>query len=842
MDGARSKGLVGFVWRHSRREQCGLLFLTVISFPLVYASLEIPKIIVNDAISGGPFPKVVAGVELGQVSYLLALSAAFLALVIAHNGLKWVINVGLGMSGERLLRRLRLELTERVSRLPMGRLRSTRPGETIQSIMAEIEPLGGFFGEVIVTPVFQGGLLAVYVGFIFAQDPWLGLASIAFYPVQTVLVPMLQRRIIRLNRKRANNARAVADRIGETIELAPDIRTHGTARWHLARVARLLETNTRIRQDIFRRKYTIKFLNNFLAQLTPFLFYAIGGYLVIQGSLDLGALVAVLAAYKDLAGPWKALLAYAQRLSDFSSRFRFVQEGFEDTAPAGAPEEAGAPLEGALVVETVPPDPALDRPGIHRITLHPGETLVVSGGSPANRTALLRLAAGVDPAEAGTVAVGGQALAGASPGAIGATLGLVPEAPGLVRGTLRENLIYGLLRRPPGPDSADEQPWIDWEAAGLDGPTALDQRVIALAERFGLAGFLQTVALDRTLSAEESGRWSTTLMALREELAADPARLADLVEPWQAEAYNTNGSLLANLLFALPVAPVSRPSQRLASPDLRKILKKTGGDRLLLTIGVRIAEALAEIARATDPCSGLLDRVSGFSRQDILDAAAIRERAGNTEPARLPREARARLTSLAANFVETRDQLDVIEPATRARVLEIRKAVAPLLRVRSDVVPLDTDRYHPARTVADNILHGQRRHDRRSRWPLIDERIEGAIAARAMTHDLLRIALDAELGAAPVPVIVQRRIGLIRALAKRPRLLLVASAPDLFPGGEAALVAAIRADQPGIGILLATETADPAIPKLDGEAVIGTDGPVVAHRSGGRTERGDDGD
>ena len=261
----------------------------------------------------------------------------FLGLVVAINGFKWLINVGVGMAGERLLRRLRFLLTERVARFPRARLRRLRPGETIQSIMGEIEPLGGFFGEVAVTPIFQGGLLAVYVAFIFVQDVWLGLAAVAFYPVQTFLIPLLQARIVRLNRARAANARVVADQIGDTIALSTDIRGHATTGWHLARVSDLLHHNTELRQALFRRKFTIKFLNNFINQLTPFFFYSIGGYLVIKGSLDFGALVAVLAAYKDLAGPWRQLLNYVQRFSDFSSRFRFVMESFE-TGETRAPQ------------------------------------------------------------------------------------------------------------------------------------------------------------------------------------------------------------------------------------------------------------------------------------------------------------------------------------------------------------------------------------------------------------------------------------------------------------------------------------------------------------------------
>jgi len=374
-------GLVGFVWAHSRREQIWLLLLTALSFPVVYLSLEVPKIIVNDAISGTDFPRSVAGVEIGQIPYLLLLCLLFLGLVVVINGFKWVINIGIGMAGERLLRRMRFELADQVARFPMRRLRGVRQGETIQAVMGEIEPLGGFFGEVLVTPAFQGGLLAVYMAFIFMQDPWLGLAAIAFYPVQSVLVPVLQARIVRLNRARAANARGVADRIGELISLAPEIRGHGTLGWHLAQLSAGLHSNTLIRQAIFRRKYTIKFLNNFIAQLTPFFFYAIGGALVIAGRLDFGALVAVIAAYKDLAGPWKAVLGYVQRLSDFTARYRFVRESVAVEGgidPRRAAPGPAAPLEGDLSVRRVAVDPETDLPAIPALDLTAGEVMAVS--------------------------------------------------------------------------------------------------------------------------------------------------------------------------------------------------------------------------------------------------------------------------------------------------------------------------------------------------------------------------------------------------------------------------------------------------------------------------------
>ena len=73
----------------------------------------------------------------------------------------------------------------------------------------------------------------------------------------------------------------------------------------------------------------MKFLNNFITQLTPFFFYSVGGYLAIRGDITVGALVAALAAYKDLSSPWKELLTYYNQVQDMSLRWDIVTERFE---------------------------------------------------------------------------------------------------------------------------------------------------------------------------------------------------------------------------------------------------------------------------------------------------------------------------------------------------------------------------------------------------------------------------------------------------------------------------------------------------------------------------------
>ena len=821
---------LSFVWRHSRRDQLIILALTIASFPLVYVSLLIPKLIVNDAISGTDFPKRVLGLELGQIPYLVALCFVFLFLVVAINGIKWIMNVRIGITGERMLRRMRYMLFERVMLFRAERFRSTKSGEVIQSLLGEIEPLGGFIGEVISTPAFQGGLLVVYVTFIFVQDWVLGLAAMSLYPLQALFIPKLQAKVVRLNRERAANTRKLADAIGETVNLIPEVHTNDTARWHMAQVAARLYENTRIRIAIFERKFTIKIINNFLNQLTPFFFYSVGGYLVIIGDLDFGSLVAVLAAYKEVAAPWREVLNYFQRWSDFNSRYMFVVENYsgDDVRPASRlyalPEDAVA-LSGSLVLADVEGGPGTGGLSVGRLEIPPGQMVAVAGGANGGREALLKLAAGLQPPSSGQVTFGGKALIDCSLPQVGATLGYVGAEPGIVARSMRDNLLYGLLRG--HPDLADQTDaalaemlreaqltgnttawpdgdWVDYSAAGVEDQAGLEGRLLHLIEVCGLSGDLYSSALDMRLDQGSAVRWTEPILKARAHLRAAGTDLSDLVEDWRHDALNTNGRLLGNVLYALPVnAPVDIAGY---AEDARvmDVLDRSCGTSELLAIGWDIAREFAELIDTVEGKSTVLDSFQGYSRAEIRAAREIVVAGAGKAPDELSDDQRKTLLGLAFSFVPVRDRLDVLDDDRIARLLACRAKAREILRGRDDFVGFDEERFIPARRVADNILHGQRRYDRKTQWKKLEEMMEKAIEAAGLRDDVIRLGLSTHLGSGSgLSTTSRRRIALVRALIKRPNLLVLDGIAGTDTSVDAALRRAVRDELPEATILYA---------------------------------------
>ena len=327
------KGLYGFIWRYSKGYQLVILCVTFASFPFLYYALELPKIIVNDALGSKPgaeaFPRTYLGIEFDNTEYLLTLCFLFLLLLIVNGGITMSLFIFKGITSERLLRRLRFLLFERIHRFPLKQFQKTSQGEVTSMITAEVEPFSQFFADAVELPLFQGGTMLTVLLFVFIQDPIMGLASISVIPLQAYIIPKLQKKINLLAKERVVRIRGVAGRISEAVGGINDIHTHDTSAYSLADFTHHLSGIFKVRMKIYQGKAFLKFLNNFLLKLTPLLFYSVGGVLILRGNLDIGQLVAVLGAYSQLMQPWKELLKYYQRMMDAKIKYQQVMEQFD---------------------------------------------------------------------------------------------------------------------------------------------------------------------------------------------------------------------------------------------------------------------------------------------------------------------------------------------------------------------------------------------------------------------------------------------------------------------------------------------------------------------------------
>ncbi|MCK5501232.1 MAG: ABC transporter ATP-binding protein, partial [Tritonibacter mobilis] len=485
-----------------------LLVVTACLFPLLYLTLELPKRIINDAIGAQSSTIEVWGQQFDQLTYLWILCGAFLLAVLAHGLTKMRINTMKGVLAERMLRRFRYSLIARVLRFPQPYFERTSQGELVSMITSESEPMGGLMGDAVSQPILQAGQMLTILYFLFAQNFWFGLAAVALIPLQGWLIPLLQRRINLLNKKRIQQVRALASEIGESAVGASTLRVNGGWRYRMARVTERLGRLYEIRFEIYQKKFFMKFLNNFITQLTPFFFYAVGGYLVLQGKVSLGALVAALAAYKDLASPWKELLTYYNQTQDMSLRWEVILERFappdmvDERLMQGEPETLPH-LDGDIVLDGVSVRDADGNLVLEELsaTFPKGELIGIAAPSEEDRRALAEvLTREVLPAS-GTVTLAGHDIRELHQMVLATRIGHATSRPAMFQGSFGENVLMPLRVRPledpsdpralrdairagNSPDPFDVN-WVDPKIAGFEKTEELRDWWLRIVEGIG---------------------------------------------------------------------------------------------------------------------------------------------------------------------------------------------------------------------------------------------------------------------------------------------------------------------------------------------------------------------
>lgn len=834
-----------YILRYSTPQQLYLVAVTVASYPFLYMSLELPKIIVNEAIDGKgpPFTLSLMGFETQvdntQIKFLLALSLTYLFLVLMNGTFKFHINVYKGQLSERLLRRLRYQLYERMLRFPLPRFRKLGQGEIIPIITAEVEPLGGFIGTAYADPMFFGGQLIIILTFIVLQDPLLGFAAIAFYPLQIYLIPKLQRHVNRLAKQRIHNVRRLSDHIGESVSGIVEVRANDTAAFELSRFTQRLGRIYSIRFEIYRRKFFIKFLNNFLDKLTPFFFFCIGGYLVIRGDLTLGALIAVLAAYKDLAAPWKEMLVWYQQKEDVKIKYeqvieQFSPDGMEPASNGFDADAATMRLDGDSSVNVT----LVDEDGVRRLdgaalTIPAGSHTAIVGDVACGKSELAVVMAGLQEPTHGKVVVGGQDLAVLPWTVTGRRIGYVGAHTHLNNVSVGENLIYGLKYRLPalpdeGHSPADRHAealeeaarsgnspfdyaadWIDYDAAGADGPEALQRR---------LADVLRVVELDQDVYAmglrgcvdpdyhpETAAKILQARIAMRHRMQ-DPA-VAMLVEPFEKTRYTGNATVGENLLFGAPLDSRFDMDRLAEHPYVQSVLDRTGLTKDFIEIGRRVAETMIELFADLPPDHEFFEQYSFIAADDLpayRATLAQAARGGTMSP-----EDERRLLSLPFMLIVERHRLGLIDPAMQERILVARHAFADDLPedLQDAIAFFDEQTYNPAATIQDNILFGKLAHGQAFAEQNIGALIRDVVDDLGLRGMIIEVGLHAPvgIGGARLSFAQRQKVALGRALLKRPDVLIVNEAVEVLDAdGQARVLRNVLAESEGRTVIWVT--------------------------------------
>ena len=289
------------------------LFLLIIT----YINLELIKLTINSVIDSGHFPIILLKNEVSQLELLIVSLAALMLVCLMLSVIRFLVNILQGLICERVLIALRRKIY--ASR---ARANSKKVGNGIIPVISqEIEPLGGFSGEMIILPLVQAGTFLTVLFFIFLQNNVLGVAVVALIPIQVIWSAWMQKKLNRFWRNRIRLMRLLAVR-ATILSSAPT---------GMERIFSNIYVN---RMAIYRAKYLMKSANSYFIGVSSVVVIGVGGYLVMSDDLTVGVIAVTLGAHKDLSGSFRELLRYRQMWCDVSVRYlelkRSVGEEFAE--------------------------------------------------------------------------------------------------------------------------------------------------------------------------------------------------------------------------------------------------------------------------------------------------------------------------------------------------------------------------------------------------------------------------------------------------------------------------------------------------------------------------------
>ncbi|MEM9969235.1 MAG: ABC transporter transmembrane domain-containing protein [Pseudomonadota bacterium] len=795
------RSLFSFIWKYSRRDQFILLAFTLITFPFLYATLELPKRIINDAIGAPSDVVALFGTSLSQVNFLYLLCFAYLGAVLIHGLLKMRLNTMKGVLAERLLRRFRYQLVNRMMRFPRGYFQNTSQGELVSMVTSEAEPMGGLMGDAVAQPVFQAGQMLIIVLFLFLQSVWFGLAGVALIPLQAYLIPYLQRQINLLNKERIKEVRHFAAEIGETAAGITELRTNGGWRYRLAAFTDRLNRLFQVRFRIYQKKFFMKFLNNFITQLTPFFFYAVGGYLAIKGDITVGALVAALAAYKDLSSPWKELLAYYNQTQDMSLRWTIVTERFApknmvdaalfDGQPEEIPHLAGdieftnvslRSLDGNMVLEDL------------TFRLPAGSRVAIEVNTQSERTALSELLTREMVPTRGQIRIAGHDMAHLHQAVVAARIGYAHAQPYLFQGSVGDNLLMPLRARPQSvsdmkdrlntaaiearrsgnsPDPVDAE-WLDPGLADLTTSEEVCAFWYKVIQTLGTADLIFRRMLNARMDLDRHPHLAQKIIGLREEVwqRLTAKGLDKAIHRLDPDHFNPGIPLGGNLMFAAPIREISQ-EELVGERGFLAMITEQG----LAEQGIAISQTLIETLHQTfgrDGTGHPLFTALGIEEslyEKLVDIAARRRDKGDGAL-----EADEFALLLTVPFAFTAEQIGPAFPDSfKKEILTIRKSNGASMREQASelFIPITPDNYLPRSTILENLIYGRVSAMAGLQADLVQDVVSEILEEHDLKRDVCVTLFDTptSIGGTNLPAIFQQRAAVGRAAIKRPDIL-----------------------------------------------------------------------
>ena len=420
-----------------------LALATVLSIGSAFLAMKAPEIL------GGLTNQIYAlldeGIAIDRALFnqnTIALGAVYLLSALLGAATTAVMNYSVSSF---FTCKIRVKMSEKIAKIPIKTVDTIPNGEIISRMTNDVSVMGGsvhdIFG-VIINGVIKLVMISVII---FTAEPTMALAVIVFVPLSLVLSAILASR----SEKHFNKSREQSGRLyalcEENLACFEAVKTFSIEDSQNEKYREVTEKYSTLSKKAYFTSGivgpTVSLINN----LSYIAICVIGAYLVINGRVGVGDMVAFIMYTKLFSGPLESIANGMSMIQSTVASARRVYEyldGEEMTEPESKSQKA---VRGEVVFKDVSFRYKENAPLIENLnlTVNPGEKVAIVGPTGGGKTTIVNLLMRFYDPDSGKILVDGEDIVRMNRDDVRKIFGMVLQDTMLFSGSVYDNIAYG---------------------------------------------------------------------------------------------------------------------------------------------------------------------------------------------------------------------------------------------------------------------------------------------------------------------------------------------------------------------------------------------------------------
>lgn len=375
---------------------------------------------------------------------LLTLISAGLGVVVLFVGFSTLLRARmLLLMRTQLDTRMTVGLVDHLVSLPYSYFQRRGAGDLAMRVGANAN-LRELLTTTTLSSLLDGTLTAIYLGACFLISENMGLLSLCLGVLQVGIFLLTRSRARELTVQGLEAQAHSQAYLVQMLNGIESLKATGSEQQAVARWSNLFIDQVNLAVDRERLIAVTDSIGAALSSSAPLALVAFGTVQVLEGSMTLGSMLAVVAMATGFLLPLRALLETTLLLQNLTSYAERIDDVLSAEPEQDRCKVVAAPkLSGRVELRNVSfryPQQRLPVLSNVSLRIEPGETVALVGRSGSGKSTLLRLLVGLLTPTQGKVLYDGKELATLELRGLRRQIGVVPQAPYIFSGSVRDNV------------------------------------------------------------------------------------------------------------------------------------------------------------------------------------------------------------------------------------------------------------------------------------------------------------------------------------------------------------------------------------------------------------------